>query len=91
MPSEDAPIVEALKAAGGIMVGKTDDAGIRLFELHREPALGHHPQSVEPGANFRRFVRRIGAAVASGCVPMAEGSDMGGSVRIPPAFAALPG
>ncbi len=39
--------------------GRQDhDAGIRLFRLHREPALGHHAQSLESRSHRRRLVGR---------------------------------
>ena len=40
VPEPRAPLVERLLGAGGIMVGKTDDARVRLLELHGTRACG---------------------------------------------------
>ena len=86
VPDVDAVVVERLTAAGAIVVGKTTTpefahAGITqspLWGVTRNPwDLARTPGGSSGGA---------GAAVASGCVPLAEGSDMGGSIRIPAAF-----
>ncbi|MDA0218855.1 MAG: amidase [Proteobacteria bacterium] len=83
VPDEDAQIVKDLTRAGAIMVGKTTTpefahAGFThspLWGVTRNPWNTQHTPGGSSGGS--------GAAVASGCVPLAEGSDMGGSVRIP--------
>jgi Asp-tRNA(Asn)/Glu-tRNA(Gln) amidotransferase A subunit family amidase len=83
VPEESALIVDKLLGAGAIMVGKTTTpefayAGItesRLWGVTRNP---WDPARTPGGSSGGS-----GAAVASGCVPLAEGTDMGGSVRIP--------
>jgi Asp-tRNA(Asn)/Glu-tRNA(Gln) amidotransferase A subunit family amidase len=91
VPDEDAPIVEALDKAGGIMVGKTTTPEFAYSSFTESPLWGitRNPWNREhtPGGSSGGS----GAAVASGCVPLAEGSDMGGSVRIPASFSGIVG
>jgi amidase len=82
-PPRDAEIVIRFRRAGAVIFGKTStpELGITPFtepELHgpaRNPwNLGRTPGGSSGGA---------GAAVAAGIVPLAHGSDGGGSIRIP--------
>ena len=91
VPETDAPIVEALLGAGAIMVGKTTTPEFAYSGFTESPLWGitRNPWNTErtPGGSSGGS----GAAVASGCVPLAEGSDMGGSVRIPAALCGIVG
>lgn len=86
VPDEDAVVVERLKAAGAIVVGKTNTPefgfmGVTdslLFGPTRNPwNLDHNSGGSSGGA---------AAAVASGMGSLAIGSDGGGSIRIPSSF-----
>ncbi len=83
VPEEDAQIVKDLTGAGAIMVGKTTTPEFAHAGFTHSPLWGvtRNPWDTKrtPGGSSGGS----GAAVASGCVPLAEGSDMGGSVRIP--------
>ena len=91
VPDVDAAVVEKLLAAGGIMVGKTTTPEFahssftesRLWGVTRNPWNPNHTPGGSSGGSA--------AAVAAGCVPLAEGSDMGGSVRTPAAFCGIVG
>jgi aspartyl-tRNA(Asn)/glutamyl-tRNA(Gln) amidotransferase subunit A len=83
VPTEDDVVVERLKAAGVVIIGKTN-----------VPELGYSGASynlIFPPTNNPWNTERTaggssagsGAAVAAGIGPMAIGSDGGGSVRIP--------
>jgi Asp-tRNA(Asn)/Glu-tRNA(Gln) amidotransferase A subunit family amidase len=91
VPDEDAPIAEALAKAGGILVGKTTTPEFAYSSFTESPLWGvtRNPWDLTrtPGGSSGGS----GAAVASGCVPIAEGSDMGGSVRIPASFCGIVG
>ncbi len=91
VPDEDAPIVEALLGAGAILVGKTTTPEFAHSSFTESPLWGitRNPWNVDltPGGSSGGSA----AAVATGCVPLAEGSDMGGSVRIPAAFCGIVG
>ncbi|MEZ5830443.1 MAG: amidase [Dongiaceae bacterium] len=86
VPDYDAPIVEALKAAGGIMVGKTTTPEFAYSGFTESPLWGITRNPWNPDLTAGGSSGGSGVAVATGCVPIAEGSDMGGSVRIPASF-----
>lgn len=83
IPTEDAPVVALAKAAGLNVFAKTSTSELgqtpytepELFGPCRNPwNLDHTPGGSSGGA---------AAAVAAGIVPLAHGSDGGGSLRIP--------
>ena len=89
VPTEDAPMVERLRAAGAIMLGKTNTPTFGwlgathnlLFGPTRNPwNLDRTPGGSSGGAS---------AAAAAGFGPLHIGTDGGGSIRIPAAFAGV--
>lgn len=86
VPEHDARIVKDLRAAGAIMVGKTTTPEFAHSGFTHSPLWGVTRNPWNPDRTPGGSSGGSGAAVASGCVPLAEGSDMGGSVRIPAAM-----
>ncbi len=86
VPDEDALIVERLKTAGAITIGKTNTpefgAGAQTFNAVFGETLNPYDTSKTCGGSSG------GAAAALACrmLPIADGSDMGGSLRIPGNF-----
>jgi amidase len=86
VPTEDALIVERLRAAGAITIGKTNvpefGAGAQTFNPVFGATLNPYATTHTCGGSSG------GAAVALACgmLPIADGSDTGGSLRIPAAF-----
>jgi len=89
--TEDAPVVTALRAAGAILLGKLAlhefAIGGPSFDLPFPPArnpwnIAHHPGGSSSGS---------GTALAAGFLPLALGTDTGGSVRHPAAACGLAG
>src|SRR5918995_5582001 len=86
VPDHDALVVDRLKEAGAISLGKTNTpefgAGSQTFnEIFGETLNPYDPATTCGGSSG-------GAAVALACrmVPIADGSDMGGSLRNPASF-----
>ena len=83
---EDAVIVRRLKAAGAIILGKTN-VPPALGDLqsnnpvHGRTVNAHDPARVAGGSSGGAAV-----ALAAGMVPLEFGSDIGGSIRVPAAF-----
>jgi amidase len=91
VPAEDAPMVERLKAAGAIQLGKTNTPTFGwigathnlLFGVTRNPwNTDRTPGGSSGGAS---------AAVAAGLGPIAIGTDGGGSIRIPASWCGVYG
>ena len=91
VPDRDAYIVTALRRAGAVIVGKTTAPEFAHTLVTESPLWGvtRNPWDLErtPGGSSGGSA----AAVAAGCVPLAEGSDMGGSVRIPASWCGIVG
>ena len=91
IPEVDASIALSLERSGAIVVGKTTSPEFAHSLLTDSPLWGptRNPWNTDrtPGGSSGGS----GAAVASGCVPLAEGSDMGGSVRIPAGWCGVVG
>ena len=83
---QDSVQVARLKAAGAIVVGKTNTPEFAFtgFTKNRLYGVTRNPWNRErtPGGSSGGSA----AAVASGMVPLATGSDAGGSIRIPACY-----
>ena len=86
VPDFDVPIVERLRAAGSIMVGKTTTPEFAYAGFCKSALWGDTNNPWDTSRSPGGSSGGSGAAVATGCVPLAEGTDAGGSVRIPAAF-----
>jgi aspartyl-tRNA(Asn)/glutamyl-tRNA(Gln) amidotransferase subunit A len=88
--TEDAPAVARLREAGAVFVGKTTMSefgstehhsnSLRYGPVHNPWNLGHTPGGSSGGS---------AVAVAAGIVPVALGTDLGGSITTPSAFCGI--
>lgn len=86
VPEEDAPVVERLTAAGGILLGKTTTPEFGWKGTTDSPCFGisRNPWDLtkSPGGSSGGAAAAIAAALG----PLAVGTDGGGSIRIPGSF-----
>ena len=82
----DASVVTRLREAGAVMVGKTTTHELACG-VYSPPAANPWDTDRMPGGSSGGS----GAAVAAGLVPMALGSDTGGSIRIPASVCGIAG
>lgn len=91
VPDEDALVVERLKAAGAIVVGKTNTpefgAGGNTFNA----VFGATRNPWNPALTCGGSTGGGAVALATGMGPLAQGSDLGGSLRTPASFCGVVG
>jgi aspartyl-tRNA(Asn)/glutamyl-tRNA(Gln) amidotransferase subunit A len=91
VPTEDAPMVARMKAAGGIQLGKTNTPTFGWIGATHNLVFGvtRNPWNTDrtPGGSSGG----ASAAVAAGLGPVAIGTDGGGSIRIPASFTGIVG
>jgi len=86
---EDATVVARIRAAGALMIGKTNmhEIGINVTGLNPHHGTTRNPYNTD---HFTGGSSSGSAtAVAAGLVPVAIGADGGGSIRIPASFCGI--
>jgi len=85
-PAHDAPLVARVRAAGAVIIGKTNVPPYAGDWQSANPVFGrtHNPWDLSrtPGGSTGGGA----AALSAGLTPLEFGSDIGGSIRIPSAF-----
>ena len=91
VPERDAPVVARLKAAGAIILGKTNTAEMAMDYTTENPVfaptINPHAASMTTGGSSGGEA----AAIATCLSPGGIGSDLAGSVRIPAHFCGIAG
>jgi Asp-tRNA(Asn)/Glu-tRNA(Gln) amidotransferase A subunit family amidase len=91
VPPEDAVAVERLRAAGAIVVGKTNNPELCLSGYTDNEVFGLTRNPWDPGRTPGGSSGGCGTAVACAAPGLGLGSDGGGSIRIPAAFCGVAG
>ncbi len=86
VPSVDAALVARVRAAGGIRVGKTNVPEYAAGSQTTNPVFGASRNPYDPSLTPGGSSGGAAAALATGMVALADGSDMGGSLRNPASF-----
>ncbi len=88
-PEGDSALIAALRAAGGVLAGKTHLHEFAYGITGENPHYGDCEHPKFPGRTTGGSSSGSAAIVAAGIAPLALGSDTGGSVRVPAAFCGL--
>nr|MDO8099701.1 amidase family protein [Candidatus Njordarchaeota archaeon] len=91
IPDEDAVLVDRLKKAGAIMIGKTNVPEFGLIAYTDNLIFGPAHNPWDKRRTTGGSSGGAAAAVAAGFGPIASGSDGGGSIRIPSNFCGVYG
>jgi amidase len=85
-PTENTLLVERILAAGAIPIGKTNvpEFGMGSHTYNRVYGITRNPYDIARSAGGSSG--GAAAAVAAGLLPLADGSDLGGSLRNPASF-----
>jgi amidase len=91
VPTEDATVVARLRAAGAVVMGKTNTAMFTADWQTDNPIFGRTNNPWDPARTSGGSSGGSGAAVAAGLSPLDLGSDIAGSIRVPSHFCGVYG
>jgi len=91
IPLHDAPAVARLKAAGAIILGKTNTAEMAMDYITDNPVFGRANNPYDPLLTTGGSSGGEAAAIAACLSPGGIGSDLAGSIRIPSHFCGIAG
>jgi len=86
VPDQDGLIVQRLRAAGAITIGKTNTPEFGAGSQTFNPVFGATRNPYDLAKTCGGSSGGAAVAIASGMIPIADGSDMGGSLRNPASF-----
>jgi len=90
-PHADAVVVQRLRQAGGILVGKTTTPEFGMSPMTQAPLFGRTRNPWRADRSSGGSSGGAGAATAAGMAPLAVATDAGGSTRVPAACNGLVG
>lgn len=91
LAASDAPVVARLRAAGAVLIGKTNLHEAALGATSDNPWFGRVDHPARPGFTPGGSSGGSAAAVAAGMCDFALGTDTMGSVRIPASYCGIAG
>src|SRR5215510_7700779 len=91
VPTCDAPSVARLKAAGAIVLGKTNPAEMAMDYTADNPVFGRTNHPLDPSLTPGGSSGGEAVAIATHMSPGGIGSDLAGSIRIPAHFCGIAG
>ena len=91
VPTADTAAVARLRAAGAVVIGKTNTPEWAAGANTRNKVYGATGNPFDPTRSAAGSSGGSAVALSCGMVPLASGSDMGGSLRSPAAYAGVVG
>ncbi len=91
IPTEDAAIVECLKAAGAVIIGKTNLSELAADISGRNATYGDMPNPWNLAHSAGGSSGGLASAIAANLCVAGIGTDMGGSIRVPASWTGVVG
>ena len=91
VPHEDALVVQRLRAAGAIILGKTNTPEFAAGGNTWNDVFGRTRNPWDPSKSAGGSTGGGAVGLATGMIALAEGTDLGGSLRIPASFCGVVG
>src|SRR5438270_637885 len=91
IPAEDALVVRRLRDAGAVILGKTNCAEFAAGAHTFNDVFGRTRNPWDPTRSAGGSTGGGAAGLATGMIALAEGTDLGGSLRIPASFCGVVG